>query len=842
MFDEVRDQPVRRGGLEVPQPLVGLVRSLPWVKKTVLRGIAANPKKFSYDWVWAIFDGLALSYGTAFEYVCWSKHNDSFLRSAREGIRKLLAAVLKTYDVSAKERKKKLKDLFAWFRSHSMSALDKVALWEGKSVSDFLCGCLSLRGYTSLCQRRILFQLSRAGRAGDRITDEECVELLDDERATLTRDTLAFERRSDRKSIRRFGRSWAKLFGKGPFRLKISSSDNSSFLSSVRKGGRNTDTRALVARFKEEILDEDLVSIIFHVCEGLDLTPFRRGLVTEILLVREEEHVKPRRVSDIELFPYLAVVDGPDTSAERRVHLTGWLASAVSLARKIDKGTRPRVRQVVVKERAQKGRVVAPSDSDFLCISGSLNSLLLSIMKNDKRLDPFNSSPEEDCVGWRLRGGSDIFRSSDLVSASQRMTHGISSALAKGVCEGLGLSPFLSDVLLMVTSPMDVWDKAGGSLLYTTSSGILMGLGGVWPLLALYNLWCYEAAWTESNLRKNASFSRRNQVRIVGDDLGASVPREVSDLYSVVLRRTGGDISVGKDVESVSALCLVEQLVSSEDLLRVAIQAIRGDCILSGVQPTWSVKDISPSSVVERDGTAVPVYCRGESITKVVVSNPSVRKWVTDRWSHITKMISQFKINPFLPVIAGGAGFPHPESCDIPWRTLSPHWVRALRVVLSQGSVFGKFKLMNRFYQSWKTSTDTPEARRHRQVLENLGLVFHLLRIRQHVLPLPGETFVDVWTGLSGVTNFLEAAYYLEFGGKNEPRAMTLSNISAALRRVAEELNQMVPYPRLVGPVKDLRLGWENAVKAVEAYSWMGESLLSGIAAIKVGHQEGRFQ
>jgi len=485
VFDEVRGPSFDRGVLGVPQPLRRLVRSLPWVKKTVLRGLAAKPKEHSYDWVWSVFDGLALAYGAAFEYVCWCKKVDSFLRSAREGIRKLLAAVLSTYSLSAKVRKKKLKDLFSWFRSHSMSACDRVKLWEGKSISDFLCGCLSLNGYNSIRSRRILFQLSRAGRAGDRISDEECADLLDDERRVLTRDSTCFERRSDRKAIRRFGRSWAKRFGKSPLRMKMNSSDNSSFSSTVKEGGRNADTRALVALFMDEILDADLVSLVLRVCEGLEMVPFRKGLVAQIALVEEPEYVEPRRVSDIELFPYLASGSGPDVSAERRVHLIGWLASAVRLARKFDSGWRPRIRQIVVKERAQKGRVVAPCDSDLLLISGSLNSLFLNCLKNDKRLDPFDAHPEMACVGWKVRGGSDIFRSSDLVSASQMIPHGIATALAKGVCEGLGLSDFLTTVVCSITGPIDVWDHQNGSFLYTTASGILMGLGCVWPLLVL---------------------------------------------------------------------------------------------------------------------------------------------------------------------------------------------------------------------------------------------------------------------------------------------------------------------------------------------------------------------
>jgi hypothetical protein len=447
------------------------------------------------------------------------------------------------------------------------------------------------------------------------------------------------------------------------------------------------------------------------------------------------------------------------------------LAACLWEAREYLSGAKvPEVRRVVIRERGGKTRVVTPLPSVLSFLGTFLNAWLLGLLAKDPRCDPFESpiSP-----AWPVKEG-EFIRSADLSRATDLIPGPLMERLARGVARGQGISgTSLEQALVLFTRPMRVLEAGGGFL---TNGCPLMGAGPSWPLLNLFNLWLARSSFSS------------DRVRSVGDDLLAVGSFMESEKYNARLRHTGGSISTAKDTLSTAAGCLVERL-----------------CVVENQELTWydstSVGSLMGTSRVLRASDEVPAFAKGPGLSRA----PGVA-WLTRKvYEEEFRLLRACGIDPYLPREFGGGGFPASRSeLRQAFRALRPHWVRALRVCMSQGPA-GAVLLLQ---------LQRPWSGRGEQGFPDLD---------SWVLECCKAWRVEAWRESSEIVDtprysleefqrLIEArlvpAFQLTFGFQ-ESKAWWISprSVRKGLDKALLRLNSTVPYPKLTDRARNIEKG-----------------------------------
>jgi hypothetical protein len=501
------------------------------------------------------------------------------------------------------------------------------------------------------------------------------------------------------------------------------------------------------------------------------------------------------------LFPYLERYEwvgvGPQEWVFILEHLYGFVGMGLkqfSRNKKVLGGYLPKARQVVISERGCKVRMVTPVSGSVSYFAMLLNGFLLHLLDKDDRTCREASFESSKVFASFNPRPEDLVRSVDMKAATDLIPFGVAKALVGGLCSGMGLSPFLEQTFLMSINSYVITPLKGEGTPFVSSSGVLMGVGVSWPLLCLYNLWLWDGAFTELGFRPCKAV--RGKVRVVGDDLLGLATLQINDLYTLRLRRTGGEISQGKDFISRSAGVLCEELV--------VIRPVMGnETDFPKVIPTYSVREVQPEGrLTGRDDT--PPYCMGPALCRVHarMGEAWFLTFVKFRYSETFNRLKHRGIIPCLPREFGGAGFPVSSVRDV-IASLRSQCSRALRCAMSQGDT--GLALLSSYSSCW---TDT-----FSQVLPEGSALFlkscQLESIHSigEVLLEPGAVHPTVGELLNTVVAVAEAAQRLVVSSPSRKVPLTLATVKKRLDRATTRLDGLVPYPKLTDSPKNLTDG-----------------------------------
>jgi len=642
--------------------------------------------------------------------------------------------------------------------------------FKAEAISSILRGTLSLNGLAPEERSRVLFQLSRFGRAGPYPTEEAVKNSLEQHKVDLTR-VFNVPRRL-RKSAFRFAARWAH--GKtGVGRVSLGASAGAD-------APRSSGGWRQAAREGSETLRELPISLEDVPALRALLTPFfPEFTIVDPVKWGEMPGGALRCVNTLSaaLFPwekrYAEDLGFTLEAWEAQRELFIQLASSLIRMRAMKhfgEGQEPlRCRRVVVRERGGKVRVVTPLDSYASSVGVYLNSWLLSLLAQDPRVNPFEDPIEPD---WPVREG-ELLRSADLTRASDLIPGPLAEALVRGLCRGQGLSgTSLEAALRCFARPVLVEDRDGSWL---TTGAPLMGAGPTWPLLSLYNLWLATQSWQDQ------------RIRIVGDDLFAVGSLASSWKYDRLLEATGGGVSVAKDTLGACAGCLVEKL-----------------CVVEAGHLKWlgtvSVGSFGTSSRVKRGGDEEPSFTRGAAASYA----PGVPWLVSKVYEADFRRLRAVGLNPFIPREFGGPGFPgEPDQVAQALATLKPYWARALRVVMSQGR--RSAPLLLKLLGPWQSRSVGSHPALDSWVKEEVA-AWHEELGREVDSERVTKVSLDEFE--RQVAAPLTSAFDL-FEGFPSARRRVLSprSVAASLRKVLGELNSLVPFPRLTDRPVNLAKG-----------------------------------
>jgi len=515
---------------------------------------------------------------------------------------------------------------------------------------------------------------------------------------------------------------------------------------------------------------------------------------------------------------YVILYDvGPQEWEYVRVHLYVYVAMALRvhslLNSKSRKHDHPLIRQIVVRERGMKCRVVTPIVGSLSYMSMFLNSMLLRVLGTDERLRPQSEDPAEDaCSRISLEKGESL-RSADLTRASDLIPHDLALQAARALSKGMGLSPFLSEVFELCVGPHTLYIPVKGlngqSLtrwVTSTTRGLLMGSGTTWPILSLYNLWLWDAAWSrcrkEFRLRSPPTRWRRGRVRIVGDDLLGAGPTEVSKAYTDLMQRTGGSPSFGKDFLSAAYGVLVEQLV------RVS-PVSRGLSVLGSI----SVRSIQPSGRVV-GGDPLPPWAAGPQLARAVdrVSGCyrlPVVGYIHKKYAAEIDRLRRQKIPPFLPREFGGGGFPSSLPLSVALGSLRPQWARALRCAMAQGE--GSEVYLALLTAPWKLAYQEALVAR-----DEVNFWTSAAQVALAASPQEADSFGDLRNPRAHELATLAIAFcsstsrWLTTPKGARVRNLTVQRVRSEILRSVDRLNLLVPRGRLEDPVRALVTGLDS--------------------------------
>jgi len=437
----------------------------------------------------------------------------------------------------------------------------------------------------------------------------------------------------------------------------------------------------------------------------------------------------------------------------------------------------PLVRQVVIRERGCKTRIVTPCVGALSYMSMFMNSLLLSLLETDQRLKSVRDVACE--CSWEPHFG-EVYRSVDMSRATDLMPHDLVRGMVEGICAGLALPPFLRDVFRLCTGPVRMLTSGKW---VTTNRGILMGLGTSWPLLSLYNLWLWESAW---NTTIPDQVKRRNRVRIVGDDLGSIAPFVVSDKYTSLLVQTGGSPSYGKDYTSHLGLVVLEEL------------------FISGKHyPTISVRGVQPVSSVKKGGLEHP-WMQGPQLAELC-SKFGHPEWLTSylmrRFALPILRLHESGVPAHLPRELGGGGFPG-KPVNLSLASLGPNWVRALRCAMSQGLTGSHLQPL---VSAWKDRFEGLLTEWEGDFWRSA----QAYALDDHRVGDMGEYGIDPTEQevMTQVLSVVSATKALVQSPNVRVVHMTPGLVRRRLNKVLQGLNSLVPYPKLTDKPKDMWAG-----------------------------------
>lgn len=679
--------------------------------------------------------------------------------------------------------------------------LRQLSVQERPSSVPILRGVLSLRGFTVPEQGRILFQLSRFGRAGPYAQQDAVHTAEEQHRTDLTRQ-FPVPRRL-RKSAFRFAARWSHGKASSPAKVSFGASAGSD--SSRAKGGWRAVVKTVTDEFRSTLLTrEDCVEINtlvgpwvgpFKVCDlcrwplGADGTWDLAVSADRLLFLWEKQYAEDLSWS-------------LGTWELQREFLFA-IAACLWACRPYLSGAKvPVVSRSIVRERGSKVRVVTPLPSCLAFLGTALNSWVLGLLAMDPRTDPYPKEP----IGpvWPV-GGLEYVRSADLTRATDLIPGPLAQAIALGLAKGQGLQgTSVEQALRVFTNPMVVSPRRGGS--YLTNGCPLMGAGPSWPVLCLFNLWLAAQAFPS------------DRIRVVGDDLGAVGSLLESQRYDALLRETGGSVSESKDTLSRFAGCLVERFCAVQD----------GRLVWHDTVSVGSL--MGTSRVFTRGSEEIPMFARGPGLA----SAPGVPYLVAKVYATAFQQLRAYGLNPYVPREFGGPGFPGtPAQVSSALKTLRPHWVRALRVSMSQGikSVVALSSLQG----PWSGRS----VARHEDLDSWVSDEIRAWDVPQHgesSAPVRRYTLEEFERELYGR---LRSAFDLCRGF--EPArtwALTVRNVSKGIENALTRVNALVPYPELTDRARNIEKGLQAFLSKIQRGYFVvpPEFRVSpGIGAVEVG-------
>jgi len=200
-----------------------------------------------------------------------------------------------------------------------------------------------------------------------------------------------------------------------------------------------------------------------------------------------------------------------------------------------------------VPSEGNKNRIVTKSHPGLIIQAQRLRKGMMKILSKDRRVSTVLTGRREEALNELQVGKSDdVFLSSDLSAASDRMSHEVSLAL------WFGLVRVLDEIDLETLSyclgpQILIYPEGTGITTRLSTNGILMGLPLTWVTLNLLHLFWIE----ESALMSNLMVSRTLlNTRICGDDLVAHWPAKQVENYETLVIQSNGAFSEGKHFKS----------------------------------------------------------------------------------------------------------------------------------------------------------------------------------------------------------------------------------------------------------------------------------------------------
>jgi hypothetical protein len=597
---------------------------------------------------------------------------------------------------------------------------------------------------------------------------------------------------------------WSKTYSR-TVKFSFPFSTSATEVTGVKEGGQLKEIRDAVASLKARVLDSKLVADIVYVTSWSRWEAIPEGLALQIH--NDRGRVRPAPVAD-RLFPRnpKVVVEGLEDLEERRVLLYGYTAMALrflSLLRRSKKGDLPGARQHTVEERGEKSRVITPITGCVSYMAQILNSLLRRDLDRDRRLNTSVESPAADVVGWDV-DEDEVIRSVDMSSATDRMPLPLVTSMAEGYLENCGWPQFFKDALRLTLGPYRL--LLTNRRWITTSCGILMGCGSSWPFLNLYNLWLWEYSMTKTGSRRLLSRTKRGRVRCVGDDLLGVAPQAVSSKYTVTLVETNGSPSAGKDCESRTAGCLVEDFI---------VLGKNGLELLPTVPGT-----LLECSGKTKSKDVLPPWACGPLLSENLKKSPiDLVDILHDEYKKEISMLRKTGLAPFVPRELGGGGFPcrdvHSAVCS-----LRPKWARAIRCLMTRRHGTRGVHASS-LIAAWSTGSKDLLTSNERESLELAGLVqVSLDPVWKEGTEEEAESDDQQMTLAESVE--LACAIRGAIRSIEEPRPSASLRllpwkVRRNLDRALERLNSFVPYPRLTDRPRDLWKGWRLLVDELQA-------------------------
>lgn len=718
------------------------------------KGVWKPPKETRVRaWQDVLLRALCLAFPKSLPRLLEEGPRDRHDRVALASVGDLLAQVCD--DVSAKALSGRLRQL---------------SVGERQSFLPIFRGTLALSGLTDGLARKVLFQLSRFGRAGPYPTAQVVRSSEEQHRKDLTRvfTVPAYLR----KGAFRFAARWAH----GKRGIGKASYGTSAATDATRaSGGWRVAVKRICERFRETVISlEDVPSLRalvqpfceeFTVVDPLRWAEREPGVIVDRVKAADCLFLWEKRYAEDFGFTL-------DTWEVQREHLVclaaclqemrinGWLSGAQPLE----------ARRVVVRERGGKARVVTPLPAAASFVGTYLNHWLLGLCAMDPRSDPYsNQTPVLRVMDYEYVRSADLTRATDLIPGP------LAGAIARGICRGLGLvGSSVEQALLAFCRP--VWVRPKDEEPYLTNGAPLMGAGPTWPLLNVYNLWLATSSY------------RSDRLRTVGDDLLAVGSVTASELYNARLTAVGGGVSVSKDTLSLYAGCLVERLCVVE----------RGALVW---YDTVSVGSLSSHSRVLTKGDEIPGWARGPSIT----SAPGVDYIVSKVFADDFRRLRAYGLDPYLPREFGGAGFPGSAAqVRHAVESLKPYWARALRVVMSQGQ--RSVALLLRLQAPWQSTFLVSHQDLDDWVCETISAwEVEARRRRDSVQP---EDALTLEAFEREVVARLRSGFDLSRGFEQErSRTLSLRSVVRDLDRVLLAVNAVVPGHRLADLPRNLTDG-----------------------------------
>jgi hypothetical protein len=484
----------------------------------------------------------------------------------------------------------------------------------------------------------------------------------------------------------------------------------------------------------------------------------------------------------------------------------------------------PKARRSVVCEKSFKTRTVTPLAWATGGLSRFFNSLLLKVIGTDSRLKP-ETDPTDNCQ-WAWRD-DEFMRSSDLTEATDLIPMELIQAMISGLVEGFNLPPVTEMILRRLSGPFLIKERGSSeNEWFITTCGILMGCGTSWPLLSLYNLGCWAHGVASSGLSKYRRRLALSKVKIVGDDLAGLGPKCVSDGYTRAILLTGGSISEGKDVLSPVAGNLAECLMVKVPRL-VYKDASSGVLAL----PTLSVSSLQARPRAKRDVTQ-PKMFHGPALS----DGPFIRQALfrchhtvyTGTWTGLRRV----GLNPFVPRLFGGPGFPAPHSVVLDaLTTLRPQWVRALRCIIAQPrdvSLVWFRKLMS-VWTSKGTTCDKVSEELFADVFLPMFKESGMVEREKEFPSDPNHDWVNYSDWSEQVVASLRGGVQLGLPyDQRDVKYPRLGDVQKRLNRIIESANGLVPYPRLTDHSRNIRKGVLRSFQGLLNKGWPRKSLPAG--------------